>query len=136
MARILDETAGYPYLLAGEVEAELDGGRTALGLKGFHDRTTRWMSPTQRAWLVPLCFLDEINEETIAVILPNDDPRRVLEWFKGEASVRSPTANKWEVLPIIRSRICAYLKLDSPKRHRDFQERAAKARLADQPPAN
>jgi hypothetical protein len=130
VARILDETAGYPYLVAGEVEAELDGGRTALGLKAFYDRTTRWMTGSQQGWLVPLCFLDEINEETIAAILPDDDPNRVLEWFKGEASVRSPMANRWEVLPIIRSRICAYLELDSPRRHRELRERAARARGA------
>jgi hypothetical protein len=117
------------------VEAELDGGRTALGLKAFYDRTTRWMTGSQQGWLVPLCFLDEINEETIAAILPDDDPNRVLEWFKGEASVRSPTANRWEVLPIIRSRICAYLELDSPRRHRELRERAAKARgSADERP--
>ncbi len=125
--RILDETAGFPYLLAGEVEAELDGGRTALGLKAFFDRTTRWMTPGQRAWLVPLCFLDEINLETIAAVLPEEDPFQVLEWFKGESSVRSPTGSRWEVLPVIRSRVCAYLKLDSPRRYGELLESAARA---------
>ena len=38
VTRILDDTEGYPYLLAGEVEAELDGGSTALGLKNFYER--------------------------------------------------------------------------------------------------
>ncbi len=125
--RILDDTAGYPYLLAGEVSAELDGVRTALGLKSFYDRTTRWMTKSQRNWLVPLCFLDEINLETVATMLPDDDAERVLDWFKSEASVRSPVATKWEVLPIIRSKVCAYLKLDSPKRYRDLEARAGRA---------
>lgn len=124
VSRILDETACYPYLLMGEVEAELDGGSTALGLKNFFDRTTLWMTPVQRKWLVPICFLDEINEESIAMMLPNEDAGIVLDWFKKEASVRSPTATKWEVLPIIRSRICAYCKLDSPKRYGELRDRA------------
>lgn len=122
--RILDDTAGYPYLLAGEVEGELDGAWTALGLKSFFDRTTRWMTPTQRRWLTSLCFLDRVDLETIAEVLPDEDAERVLGWFKAESSVRSPTATRWEVLPIIRSRVCAYLKLDSPKRHGDLEARA------------
>lgn len=125
--RILEETAGYPYLLAGEVDAELDGGRTALGLKLFYDRTTLWMTPEQKAWLLPLCFLDEINEDTIVAVLPGDDVKRVLEWFQSEASVRSPRAVKWEILPIIRSRLLALLRLNSPKRYRELEERAASA---------
>ncbi len=127
VTRILDDTAGYPYLLAGEVEAELDGGSTALGLKNFYERTTRWMTAAQKEWLVPLSFLDEVNEESIAKVLPDEDPGRVLTWFKGEASVRSPTANRWEVLPILRSRICAYCKMDSPRRYRELEERARAA---------
>jgi hypothetical protein len=124
ITRILDDTEGYPYLLAGEVEAERDGGGTALGLKNFYERTTRWMTPAQKAWLVPLSFLDEVNEETIARMLPGEDAARVLAWFKDEASVRSPSASRWEVLPILRSRICAYCKMDSPRRYRELEERA------------
>ena len=65
VARLIDETACYPYLLMSEIEAELDGGSTALGLKNFFDRTTRWMTPLQKKWLVPICFLSEINEESL-----------------------------------------------------------------------
>jgi len=122
IARLLDETAGYPFLLDGEVQAELAGGRTALSLKGFYDRTTKWMNSIQRGWLTPLCFLDDVNEETIGVVLPGEDASRVLDWFKSESSVRSPIATTWEVLPIIRSRICAYQKLDSPKRFRELEQ--------------
>jgi len=130
LARILNETACYPYLLMGEIEAELDGGSTALGLKNFFDRTTRWMTPVQRKWLLSICFLDEINEESIASMLPSEDSGVVLDWFKKEASVRSPTATNWEVLPIIRSRVCAYCKLDSPKRYREFRERGEAATVS------
>jgi hypothetical protein len=131
IGRILDDTAGYPYLLAGEVEGELTGARTALGLKSFYDRTTRWMTVAQRKWLVALCFLDRVNLETIAEILPGEEADRILDWFKGESSVRSPTATRWEVLPIIRSRICAYLKLDSPKRYGELEARAMRANAHD-----
>jgi hypothetical protein len=126
--RILTETEGYPYLLAGEVEAELEGGRSALALKGFYERTTRWMTTRQRNWFLPLCFLDEINAETIALMLPGEPSAEVLEWFKNEASIRSPTAKKWTVLPIIRSRMQAYVQNDSPERFRELGERAADAR--------
>ena len=125
--RILRDTARYPYLLVGAVEAELDGGGSALSLKSFFDRTTRWMTPRQRKWLVPLCFLEHVNEETIRVILPDDDPTAVLEWFKAEPSVRSPSASRWEILPIIRSKITAYVKLDSPRRYRELSELAERA---------
>ena len=107
------------------MEAELDGGGSALGLKSFYERTTRWMTPEQKEWLVPLSFLAEVNEETIARMLPGVDPYRVLAWFKDEASVRSPSARHWEVLPILRSRICAYCKMDSPRRFRELEQRAA-----------
>ena len=67
------------------------------------------------------------------MMLPGDDAGLVLDWFKKEASVRSPTATRWEVLPIIRSRICAYCKLDSPKRYGEFQARGAAATVAARP---
>ena len=86
------------------------------------------MTPAQKAWLLPLCFLDEIDEESVAVMLPEDDPARVLEWFKGEASVRSPSASHWEVLPILRSRLCAYCRVDSPRRFRELEGRAQNAK--------
>ena len=128
VARLLRDTAGYPYLLTSEVDAELAGGRNALGLKSFFDRTARWMSETERSWLLPLCFLDEINEETIAAVLPDANAQQVLRWFKSEASVRSPASRHWSVLPILRSRLTAYVQLDSPKRFRELSEMAARAR--------
>jgi len=124
VCRILEETEGYPYLLAGEVADELDGGRSALHLKGFYDRQTRWMTSVQKVWLDPLCFLDEINEETVYAMLPEEEPGQIVKWFEGEASIRNPRSKKWQVLRIIRSRICEYIKNESPKRFRELQERA------------
>ncbi len=115
--RIVSDTRGFPFLLAGEVDAELSGGNSAMGLMRFVERTTRWMTDGERAWLIPLCFLDVVNEDTIPRVLPNESSTDVLAWFKRESSIRSPTGNEWQVLPIVRSRVQAYVKLDSPDRY-------------------
>ena len=46
--RIIRDTEGYPYLLDSEIEDSLSGGGTALSLRNFVDRTTRWMTAEQR----------------------------------------------------------------------------------------
>ncbi len=124
--RIVTETRGFPFLLATEVDAEKAGGRSALTLEKFIARTTRWMTSEQREWLVHLSFLDTVNEDTIGVMLPAEDPRAVLEWFKHEPSIRAPsgTPAKWRVLPIVRSRVQAHVELDSPRRHEELTARA------------
>lgn len=124
--RIIDETKGFPFLLASEVEDELAGGRSALGLKSFFDRTTRWMNPGQRDWLKALVFLDIVNRETIPSVLPESDSNEVLEWFKNEASIRDTTAKVWVVRPIIGSRIQEYVAVDSPVVAQQLKDKAAK----------
>lgn len=116
--RIVDDTRGFPFLLATEVEAENAGGRSALTIEKFIARTTRWMTKEQRDWLVHLSFLDAVNEDSIAVMLPGEDAKSVLDWFKHEPSIRSPSGVAgWQVLPIVRSRVQAHVKLDSPSRY-------------------
>jgi hypothetical protein len=124
--RIVADTRGFPFLLAGEVDAELRGGSSAMGLMGFVERTTRWMTDQERAWLVALCFLDEVNEDTIPLVLPDESSSDVLAWFKRESSIRSPIGSAWQVLPIVRSRVQAYVKLDSPRRYERFRSLAAR----------
>lgn len=123
--RIVTDTRGFPFLLATEVEAENAGGRSALTIEKFIARTTRWMTKEQREWLIHLAFLDAVNEDTIAAILPAEDAKAVLEWFKHEPSIRSPSGTAgWQVLPIVRSRVQAYVQLDSPRRHEELSTRA------------
>ncbi len=88
--RIIADTEGYPYLIDSEVEDALTGGGTALSLRNFVDRTTRWMTAEQREWMQAVCFLDVVNEDSIADVLPDATPAVVLDWFEREASIRSP----------------------------------------------
>lgn len=119
--RIVADTQGYPFLLVGEVEDELQGGRTAVGLQRFFDRTTRWMTAEQAEWLQHLCFLESITIESIESVLPGEDAQQVQAWFEREASLRSPHASDWRLLPVIRSRILAYVENRSPRRFAELR---------------
>jgi hypothetical protein len=125
--RIIEDSLGLPYLLDAEVECELRGGGSALSLQKFVDKTTRWMNPEQKAWALVLAFLDDVNADTVRCILPDSKPMNVVEWFKKEASIRSPEAEKWRMLPIIRSRFQASIQNDSPSQYQTYKEMAAKA---------
>jgi hypothetical protein len=125
--RIIKDSHGLPFLLAAEAECELRGKGSALSLQKFVDRTTRWMTQEQRAWALALAFLDDVNADTVRCMLPDSEPMEVVEWFKKEASIRSPETEKWRMLPIIRSRIQASVENDSPSQYQTFKEMAAKA---------
>jgi hypothetical protein len=76
--RIIGDTEGYPYLLDSEIEDFLSGGGTALSLRNFMDRTTRWMTAEQREWMQAVCFLDVVNEDSIAEALPDASAASVI----------------------------------------------------------
>jgi hypothetical protein len=130
--RIWQDTQGFPFLLDIECEDAVAGGRSALGLKLFFDRLTRWMTPIQKEWIVPLSFLDEINVETVASMLPGHDASAVLEWFKVEPAIRDPHASVWQVLPFVRNRIQQYVKNDSPHQYRELKSAAKQVALSMQ----
>jgi hypothetical protein len=115
--RVWERTQGFPFLLDIECDDEKTGGTSALGLKLFYQRLTRWMTPIQRCWLLPLCFLEEINLETISVILPDTSAETVMAWFKEEASLRDPHAARWQVIPFVRQRLLQYVRNDSPQQY-------------------
>ena len=117
-------TQGFPFLLDTECEDATSGGTSALGLKLFYQRLTRWMTPIQERWLLPLCFLDEINLETVAALLPAYDPSLILTWFKDEASLRDPHAARWQVIPFVRQRLLQYLRNDSPQQYAAWAQKA------------
>ncbi|MGH7960404.1 MAG: ATP-binding protein [Candidatus Binatia bacterium] len=128
--RIIQDSLGLPFLLAAEAECELQGESSALSLQRFVDRTTRWMTQEQKVRALALAFLDNVNSDTVAHMLPDSNPMEVVEWFKQEASIRSPEAGKWRMLPLLRSRIQASLQNDSPSQYRMYKEKAAKAHQA------
>jgi len=124
---MIRDTEGYPYLLDSEIEDYLSGGNTALSLRNFMDRTTRWMTAEQREWMEAICFLEVVNEDSIAEILPEAPAEAVFKWFERESSIRSPHTQRYTVLPIIRSRVMAYVENRSPKKFRRLQDAAARA---------
>ena len=85
---IYTATQGLPFLLSLAIEAARDeDAGSALFLKRFYERTTRWMSQRQRDWFVSTCYLDVINEDTLArLYLPSEVPE-IQDWFEIEALV-------------------------------------------------
>ena len=124
-------TQGFPFLLALLVE-ELgeEGGGSALFLRRFFDRTTRWMAPREREWLTRVCYLDEVNLDTLSPLFPGEDVERIQDWFERESSIRDPTAPVFRVRPLIREKVLRYLELRSPSRHRELLDLARKGRGA------
>jgi hypothetical protein len=125
--RILKDSLGLPFLLAAEAECEMHGGGSALSLQKFVDRTTRWMSREQKTWALALAFLEDVNADTVRRMLPDSEPMEVVEWFKQEASLRSPETEKWSMLPLIRSRLQVSIQNDSPSQYQTYKEMAANA---------
>jgi hypothetical protein len=129
-AAIFELTQGFPLLLALAIEEASDGA-SALFLKRFFDRTTRWMSREEREWFIPTCYLDEVNEDTLRLVLPEEDVRAVQDWFEGEASIRDPTAPIFRVRPLIREKVLGYIAVRSPERHRELRRRAQAGHLEE-----
>lgn len=122
--KILEDTDGYPFLVETVIE---EGGRediSVLSLKKFYDRQTHWMSPTQRRWLEHLCFLDQINMETIPRVLPDGDAKEVHEWFRQEGSIRDVNSSVWLVRPFVRTRVLKYFQSIDPAEFRKLEEAA------------
>jgi len=122
--RIWQETGGYPYLVRllleeiAEQKAEGLDGPSALMLKSFYDRTTRFMSDEQRGWLEKVLYLDHVDKRTLRVFFT--DPAeidRVQEWFESEPSIRDPSSSLFRVRDQLKSRLREYLNRKDPDRH-------------------
>jgi hypothetical protein len=116
---LFQATQGYPFLLSLVIEEAGLGADSALFLQRFHDRTTRWMSAREREWFERVCYLEVINEDTLAPLFPGQDVRAVQDWFEREPSIRDPAAAVFRVRPLIRDKVLRYLELRSPSRHRE-----------------
>lgn len=118
--RLYAATHGFPFLLTLAAEEARDGkSNTALFLRKFHERTTRWMSKTQREWFEIVCYLDAVSFDTLAAFFDAETVPRVQDWFESEASIRDPAAPVFTVRPLIREKVLRYLELRAPGQHRE-----------------
>lgn len=119
---LFEATQGYPFLLDLVIEeaADYENGSVVL-LRRFYDRTTRWMTDEEKDWFVRLCYLERINEDTIARLFSEEDVARVQNWFEREASIRDPAAPYFRVRPLIRDKILRYQEVRAPSRHQELR---------------
>jgi hypothetical protein len=117
-------TQGFPFLLSLLIEeVGAEGADSALFLRKFFDRTTRWMSARERDWFVRVCYLDSVNIDALVPLFPGEEVEKIQDWFEREASIRDPAASVFRVRPLIREKVLRYLELRSPSRHREMLDR-------------
>ena len=82
------------------------------------------MVPKEREWFAAVCYLDVINEDTLRVLLPEEEVPLVQDWFEREASIRDPAARSFRMRPLVREKALRYLETRSPSRHREMLRKA------------
>lgn len=130
------DTQGYPFYLQLWIEEQTSGGRSAIMLQRFHDRTTRWMTKQQKEWLQQIIFMSEINIRTLKRFFSNEEAEEVFQWFKNEGSIRDTTGTTFCVREYLRSRLLDYLRITNPDRFDQLERQAylaLKTCIADQP---
>ena len=121
---IFRATEGFPFLLTLAIEeATSSEGQSALFAKKFYERTTRWMTEVQKNWFMRVCYLDHVDEDTLALFFSPDEVAEVQNWFESEASIRDPDSPKFCVRPFIRHRTLQYLEMRSPSQHHKMTEK-------------
>ena len=124
------DTEGYPFYVQLWIEEAESGGRSAVMLKRFHDRTMRWMAPHQKVWLEQILFLDVVNKNHLNHQL--DDPAEtdsVFAWFQSEGSVRDTMGADFRLREYLRSRLLDYLRITDPDRYAVLRNRSLQAGL-------
>jgi len=134
---LYESTQGLPFLLNLAVE-ELSSadGETALFLTKFFIRTTRWMNDHEKEWFAKICYLNDVNEDTLQWIFPIADVPMIQKWFERE-SVRDPSSRTFRVRPLIRDKVLRYHEIRTPTLHRKMLElvQEEQGKLAVQRPA-
>ncbi len=102
-AKLYEESNGYPFVLSllSDFKAN-QGERPATFYQQFYERTTQWMTPQQKEWLLTLCYLSEVNNSSIKRMMPDASPALIMDWFRREASVRDVKSACFRVDPYIR----------------------------------
>lgn len=111
---ILDKTGCYPYLISFYLDNKREDINSALSLKKFYDRTTKWMTKEQINWFNEIVFLSEVNLNTLMKLFPQIDEKTrkvIMSWFVNEASVRDPKSEKFCVNPLIKDRVINYFSI-------------------------
>jgi hypothetical protein len=80
---------------------------------------------------VRVCYLDKVNEDTLAVLFPREQVVRIQDWFEREPSIRDPSAPYFRVRPMIREKMLRYHEIRAPSRHRALLAQAASTERAD-----
>jgi hypothetical protein len=120
--RAWQDTEGYPFYVQLWVEEAESGGRSAVMLKRFYDRTTRWMNDQQKVWLQKIIFIDAVNISTLSLIFSNrEEVDAAFDWFKSEGSVRDTTGAEFKVRAYLRSRLLDYLKITDPDQYQTLR---------------
>lgn len=78
------------------------------------------MTPRELEWFVRVCYLDRVNEDTLAPLFPGEDVRRIQDWFEREPSIRDPSASFFRVRPLIRDKVIRYQEVRAPSRHKEL----------------
>ena len=96
--RAWQDTQGYPLYFQLWIEEAASGGRSAVMLKRFSDRTTRWMHDREKRWLQLTLFLDEVNMQTLRSFT-NDaqEAEDAFRWSEREGSVRDTVGSVFKV---------------------------------------
>jgi hypothetical protein len=111
-------THGYPFYVQLWIEEKGSGGRSAVTLKRFYDRTTRLMSDKEKEWLYLILFLNRVNKRTLQSMTGNtEEAESILSWFEREGSVRDTTGDVYRVREYLRSRLIDYLRITDPDKY-------------------
>jgi len=122
------DTEGYPFHVQLWVEEIESGGRTAVMLKRFHDRITRWMSDGPKRWLEHALFLDVVNIRSLRGMLgSNDEAHEAFRWFERTGDVRDTAGTSFRVREYLRSRLVDYLRVSDPDRCEELESRSRSA---------
>jgi hypothetical protein len=118
------DTQGYPFYVQLWVEEVESGGRSAVMLKRFYDRITRWMSDREKAWLHFTLFLDEVNKRSLQNMTGDvEEAESAFRWFEREGSVRDTIGGVFRVREYLRSRLIDYLRISDPDKYEDLERK-------------
>jgi len=122
------DTADYPFYVQLWIEEVESGGRGAVMLKRFYERTTRWMSDRERRWLEHTLFLDTVNIRSLRSMLGSEsEAHDAFRWFEHNGSVRATSGPSFRVREYLRSRLIDYLRASDPDRCEELEARSRTA---------